>query len=235
MFGSVYAKFRNLGRLLPSCIRKNPGARGGFGSVAYTVYAKIQESSGGFCAVAYTQKSRSSGRHLLCSVYAKFRIPGRALSSSVYAKIQELEQASVLQRIRKNTEAQAGFCPAAYTQNSRNPSRLLSSSVYAKIPKPRQGPVAYTCANQHPSQRNREERISYPVSYGENQCRYEILFGTQRDNRIFFGSAARGDNAGEKCQRHTDENENHRNRGRKISVQRADAGKVMQNHVHRNA
>ncbi len=137
-------------------------------------------------------------------------------------KIQELEQASVLQRIQ-------------YRRKSGIPGRPLPSSAYAKIQKPRQGPTAYTCANQHPSQRNREERISYPVSYGENQCRYEILFGTQRDNRIFLGSAARGDNAGKKCQRHTDENENHRNRRRKISVQRADAGKVMQNYVHRNA
>ena len=127
-------KSRSSGRALPSCIRKNPGTRAGFCSVAYTVYAKIQEPRQGPAqqrirkiqeprqapAQLCTQKSRNLGSLLFCSVYAKFRNSSRLLFCSVYS-------------IRKNPGAQAGPCPAAYTQKSRSPGRHLLCSVYAKI------------------------------------------------------------------------------------------------------
>ena len=110
-------------------IRKNPGAQAGPCPAAYT-------QNLGTRAVVYTQKSRSPGRALPSSVYAKFRHPSGSVyakfrnpSGSVYAKtpepgqgsaqqcirkIQELGEAPA-QRIRKNPGTRAGFCFAAYT------------------------------------------------------------------------------------------------------------------------
>ena len=160
---AVYAKIQEPRQgLVQQRIRKNPEARGGI------------------CSVAYTQKSRNLSRLLFCSVYAKIQeleqvsvlqriqyrrksgIPGRLLSGSVYAKIRDPRQGPAQQRIRENPEARGGICSVAYTQNpgagqgsaqqrirkiqeprqapaqlctqkSRNLGRLLFCSVYAKF------------------------------------------------------------------------------------------------------
>ncbi len=101
-------------------IRKNPGAQAGPCPAAYT-------QNLGTRAVVYTQKSRSPGRALPSSVYAKFRSPGRPLPSCV----------------RKNPGTWGVFCSVAYTQNSgtRAGFCFAAYTVYAKIPEPRQGLV----------------------------------------------------------------------------------------------
>ena len=221
-------KSRSSGRALPSCIRKNPGTRAGFCSVAYTqnpgiqagfcpaAYTQNPGTRAGFCSAAYTQnpgiqagfcpaaytqnpgtwggpcpavyakiqeleqasvlqriqyrrKSGIPGRPLPRSVYSIGENPGagqgsaqlctqksrnlsRPLPSSVYAKIQELEQATARQRIRKNPGTRAGFCSVAYTQKSRSPGRHLLCSVYTKSrSRARLCPAAYTQKSRNSS------------------------------------------------------------------------------------
>ena len=124
MFGSVYS------------IRKNPGSRAGFCSVAYTVYAKIQESG----EAPAQQRIRKISELEQASVLQRIQYtqksgsPSRLLPSSI-RRIQESRQGLIHQRIRKNPGTRGGFCSVAYTVyvESWNPGRALSISVYAKI------------------------------------------------------------------------------------------------------
>ncbi len=117
-----------------------------------SVYAKIQEleQASVLQRIQYTQKSRSSGRLLFCSVYSIRKNPGAQAGPcpAAYTQNPGAGQGSAQQRIRKIPGSQAGQCPAAYTQKSRNSSRLLFCSVYSirKNPGAQAGPDSvYLC------------------------------------------------------------------------------------------
>lgn len=68
-----------------------------------------------------------------------------------------------------------------------------------------------------------------------HEKRRGILLCAQRTHRILFGSASGGDDPGEQGQRHADENQNQGRPRGEISVERADAGEMVQDHIDGDA